>query len=99
MGSEKAKNVVLKALRVAHDYNIKQVAMLSGCGDWTVYSTENGNRKVSNKALEKITKIYNLDIVQVAGLINYYDSLNCDESKKYQLILLRTLNVLLKNSK
>ena len=96
MGSERAKNMVLKALRIAHDYTITQVAQLSGCGSWTISSTENGNRKVSNKMLEKITSIYDIDIFQVKDLIRYYDSLDFDESTKYQLTLLRTLNMLLK---
>ena len=98
MGSERAKNMVLKALRIAHGYSITQVSELSGCSKWTVSATENGNRKVSKKILEKITSIYSIDIFQVNQLIKYYDSLDFDEFTKYQFTLLKILNILLKNT-
>ena len=99
MGSEKGKNTVLKALRIANDYTVKQVVDLSGCTTSTIHASESDYRPVTYKTVEKIVKIYNLDIVQAMELVKYYDSLKCDETKKYQYTLLRVLQVLLKNQR
>ena len=97
MGSQSGKCTVLRALRIANDYTIKQVSALSGCNMSTIHASENDTRPVTYKTIEKIIKIYNLDIVQAMELVKYYDSLKCDDAKKYQYTLLRVLQVLLKN--
>ena len=64
----------------------------------TIYASESGEKPVTYKTIEKIIEIYNVDIIEVMQLVKYYDSLNCDESKKYQYLLIRTLQLLLKNT-
>ena len=54
MGSDRGKRNVLKVLRIANDYTIKEVACLSGCNQSTIYAAENGHRTVTYKTIEKI---------------------------------------------
>ena len=98
MGSAKSYNKVIKIARIANNYSMKEVAELSGISSPYICSLENGNRKVTSNVLEKLAKVYNLEPYQLMELVEYYEGLEADESVKYKLTLLKTLEIVLVNS-
>lgn len=98
MGREKTIGKVLRCARIANDYKVKEAAELSDVTSAMISAVESGERKLSANTFERISEIYKLSPVQVMKLVEYYDEIDTDELKKYQLTVFKILEIILKDS-
>ena len=95
MGSANSLGKVLRCARIANDYTTKEAAELSAVTPAFISAVEAGTRKLSSKTLERISEIYKLTPAQLMKLVEYYDGLDTDKLRKYQLTVLKALEIIL----
>lgn len=89
---------VLRIVRIANNVSQAQVASKIKLSKSYFCEIENGKRSASDlEMLEKLAKHYNLKLVQLVQLAEYYDELECDDFKKYRLTLMKTLEMISSN--
>ena len=97
MGREKTIGKILRCARIANDYKVKEVAELADVTSAMISAVERGERNLSANTLEKISEIYKLTPIQVMKLVEFYNELETDELKKYQLTVFKILEIILKD--
>ena len=71
---------VLRIVRIANNVSQAQVASKIKLSKSYFCEIENGKRSTSDlEMLEKLAKHYNLKLVQLVQLAEYYDEMECDD--------------------
>ncbi len=89
----------IRIARKANNYQIKDLARISGMSNSYISEIENHHKKPSLKALEKLAKALNLHLYQLFMLQEYYEELEKDEKEKYRLTLWKALDMIVENNK
>lgn len=86
---------VLKIIRIANDLSIVELARKVGVSNTYICELEKGKKQASQKILDRILAHYNLNKDNLELFVKFYDSINLDDLKKYQLTMLNVLNTML----
>ena len=98
MENAKTTGRVLKILRIASGYTIKQAGERAQVSSPHLTSLEKGTKQFSFQVANKLCRIYNLSSIQLMSLVEYYDGVDGDEFEKYQYTLAKALEMLLNKS-
>lgn len=99
MRDAKTVGMVLRIVRVANDLSITEVNQRCSVSRSYLSEIENGKKRISlNKKME-LLEVYNISINQFEELCDYYNHFKSEIAvlKKYQLTLLKSLNMLIKS--
>lgn len=93
MEVEKGIGQILKVLRVANDYTLKDIEEKANLSVSYISELENGKKSVTVKVLEKYANLFEIEMPQIMALVEFYESVGGTELKKYQLTLIEGLKL------
>lgn len=91
--------IVLRIVRMANDLSITEVSQRCSISRSYLSEVENGKKLISLKKQMKLLEIYNTSANQFREICDYYRHFESEKTvlKKYQLTLLKSLNMLIKS--
>lgn len=84
---------VLKMFRIANGYSLTEVAELMKVTHPYISAIEGGNKKVGHNTLQSFANAYKVGAYEIMDSVRYYEGINGDELKKYQLTFLKVLEI------
>lgn len=91
--SNEAIGKILKVFRITNDLSTRDLAAKMQVTHSYISLLENGKRKVSHDILHAFAKTYNIGEYQIMDIVHYYEELEGDELQRYQLCLLKVLEL------
>lgn len=85
---------VLRIIRIANDLSQKDLAKKIAISNSYICELEKGKKSASHAMLEKILCCYELSTISFDAVLEYYKTIHSkDRLKKYQLTMLKVLNL------
>lgn len=100
MGSKKSIGKVLKIARHATNMTLMEASLVSGVSLPYISDLERQRKSnISVEILEKLAKVYDLQLFQMIELEVYYSNLDLPEERKFRLTLMKALEMMESNHK
>ena len=85
---------ILKIFRIANDLSVRDLAKQMEVTHSYISVLESGDRKITYKTLHTFAEAYKVGAYQIMDIARYYERLEYDEIQKYQLCLLKVLEII-----